>query len=202
MSSGVIAVIRTDSPEYALTLGRGFSNTSVDGIEITMTVPGAIEVIERLIGEGVQRVGGGTVRTIEQVRRLSKVGATFIVSPHLEEQLVKEAVHLGLPITPGTLSPSEMVQALNWGATNQKVFPINAVGGQNYVKSVLEPLPDLSLVVSGGVQTYEVNSYLDLGCVGVCLGGALWRVADASSGDPQKVKEYADEALARVAIGK
>lgn len=202
MSSGVIAVIRTDSPEYALTLGRGFNKTSVDAIEITMTVPNAIEVIEQLIGEGVQRVGGGTVRTIEQIRRLSKVGAKFIVSPHLEEQLVKEAVQLGLPVTPGTLTPSEMVQALNWGATSQKVFPINAVGGESYVKSVLEPLPDLSLVISGGVQTYEVNSYLDLGCVGVCLGGALWRIADAASGDPQKIKAYADEALARVAKGK
>ena len=202
MSSGVIAVIRTNSPDYALTLGRGFSNTSVDAIEITMTVPGAIEIIEQLIGEGVQRVGGGTVRTVEQIRRLSKVGAKFIISPHLEEQLVKEAVQLGLPVTPGTLTPSEMVQALNWGATSQKVFPINAVGGHSYVMSVLEPLPDLSLVVSGGVQTYEVNSYLDLGCIGVCLGGALWRAEDAASGDPQRVKEYADVALARVAIGK
>lgn len=202
MSSGVVAVVRTDDPQYALTLGRGFSETSVDAIEITMTVPDAIDVIARLIGEGVQRVGGGTVRTIEQVRRLAKVGATFIVSPHLDEKIVKESVQLGLRVTPGTLTPSEMVQAMNWGATSQKVFPINAVGGQSYVKSVLEPLPDLSLVVSGGVQTYEVNSYLDLGCVGVCLGGALWRLEDASSGDPKKVKEYAEEALARVAIGK
>ena len=202
MSSGVIAVIRTDSSEYALTLGRGFSETSVDAIEITMTVPDAIDIIERLIGEGVKRVGGGTVRTIEQVRRLSKVGAKFIVSPHLDEKIVKEAVQLGIPVTPGTLTPTEMVQAAQWGATSQKVFPINAVGGQSYIKSVLEPLPDLSLVVSGGVQTYEVNSYLDLGCVGACLGGALWRIQDAAGGDPNKVRDYANEALARVAIGK
>jgi 2-dehydro-3-deoxyphosphogluconate aldolase / (4S)-4-hydroxy-2-oxoglutarate aldolase len=167
-----------------------------------MTVPNAIEVIERLIGEGVQRVGGGTVRTIEQVQRLSKIGAKFVVSPNLDERIVKEAVRLGIPVTPGTLTPSEMVQAMQWGATSEKVFPINAMGGQSYVKSVLEPLPDLSLVVSGGVQAYEVNSYLDLGCVGVCLGGALWRIEDAASGDPAKVRAYAEEALARVAIGK
>ncbi|MEI9906763.1 MAG: hypothetical protein WDO06_01640 [Actinomycetota bacterium] len=95
-----------------------------------------------------------------------------------------------------------MVQALQWGATSEKVFPINAVGGQSYVKMVLEPLPDLSLVVSGGVQTYEVNSYLDLGCVGVCLGGALWREEDAATGNPAIVKAYTEAALARVAIGK
>jgi len=202
MSSGVIAVIRTEESEYALTLGRGFSETDVDAIEITMTVPDALGVIERLIGEGVKRVGGGTVRTIEQVQRLSKIGASFVVSPNLDEKIVKEAVNLGIPVTPGTLTPSEMVQAMQWGATSQKVFPINAVGGQSYVKSVLEPLPDLSLVVSGGVQTYEVNSYLDLGCVGVCLGAALWRLEDAASGQSQKVRAYAEAALARVAIGK
>ena len=202
MSSGVIAVIRTDDPQQALTLGRGFSNTSVDAIEITMTVPNALEIIEQLIGEGIQRVGGGTVRTVEQVRRLAKVGANFVVSPHLDEKIVKEAVSLGVPVTPGTLTPTEMVLALQWGATSQKVFPIGALGGQNYVKSVLEPLPDLSLVVSGGVQTHEVNSYLDLGCVGVCLGGAHWRVEDAATGDAGKVQRYADAALARVAIGK
>lgn len=202
MSSGIIAVIRTDQSEYALTLGRGFSETSVDGIEITMTVPNAIDVIERLIGEGVKRVGGGTVRTTEQVQRLSKIGASFVVSPNLDESIVKEAVHLGIPVTPGTLTPSEMVQAMLWGATSEKVFPINAMGGRDYVISVLEPLPDLSLVVSGGVQTDEVNSYLDVGCVGVCLGGALWRVEDVASGDFQKVRAYAEQALARVTIGK
>lgn len=198
----MIAVIRTDESEYALTLGRGFSETDVDAIEITMTVPNALDVIERLIGEGVKRVGGGTVRTIEQVQKLSKIGASFVVSPNLDERIVKEAVNLGIPVTPGTLTPSEMVQALQWGATSEKVFPINAMGGQDYVKSVLEPLPDLSLVVSGGVQTYEVNSYLDLGCVGVCLGGALWRLEDAASGESNKVRAYAEAALARVAIGR
>lgn len=202
MSSGVIAVVRTDYSEYALTLGRGFSETKVDAIEITMTVPNAIDVIEQLIGEGVKRVGGGTVRTIDQVQRLVKVGASFVVSPNLDEKIVKECVYLGIPVTPGTLTPSEMVQAMQWGATSEKVFPINAVGGKGYVKTILEPLPDLSLVVSGGVQTYEVNSYLDLGCVGVCLGGALWREVDAATGDFNKIRAYAENALTRVAAGK
>jgi len=202
MSSGVIAVIRTGVTEYALTLGRGFSETDVDAIEITMTVPNAIEVIERLIGEGVKRVGGGTVRTVEQVRNLAKIGASFVVAPNLDEKIVKESVNLGIPVTPGTLTPSEMVQALQWGATSEKIFPISAVGGLSFVKSVLEPLPDLSLVISGGVQTREVNSYLELGCVGVCLGGALWRMEDAASGDPKKVRAYTERALALVAKGK
>ncbi len=202
MKSGVIAVIRTDNPEIALTLGRGFNTTTVDAIEITMTVPSALDVIERLIGEGLNRVGGGTVRTVEQVRKLSKIGASFGVAPNLDEVILKEAVSLGLPFTPGTLTPSEMVRAMQLGATSTKIFPISSVGGINFVTSVLEPLPDLSIVVSGGVQPEEVNSYLSAGCVGVCLGGALWTMKIASKGQVDAVEEYARAAMKQVAAGK
>lgn len=202
MKSGVIAVIRTDDPEIALTLGRGFNATTVDAIEITMTVPNALEVIERLIGEGVKRVGGGTVRTIEQVRKLSKIGASFAVAPNLDEIILKEAVSLGLAYTPGTLTPSEMVRAMQLGATSTKIFPISSVGGINFVTSVLEPLPDLTIVVSGGVQPEEVNAYLAVGCVGVCLGGALWNLEIASKGQVGAVEEYARAVMEKVARGK
>jgi len=199
MKSGVIAVIRTDDPEIALTLARGFNATSVDAIEVTMTVPNALKVIEKLIAEGVTRLGGGTVRTIEQVQRLRSMGAAFGVAPNMDEAILKEAVRLGLPFTPGTLTPSEMVRAQQLGATSLKVFPISAVGGIEFVHSVLEPLPDLALVVSGGVQPSEVRSYIDAGCVGVCMGGALWTQEIASTHDVSAVHSYASKALERIA---
>jgi 2-dehydro-3-deoxyphosphogluconate aldolase/(4S)-4-hydroxy-2-oxoglutarate aldolase len=199
MKSGVIAVIRTDDPEIALTLARGFNATTVDAIEVTMTVPNALDVIEKLIEEGVTRLGGGTVRTIEQVQRLRSMGAAFGVAPNLDEAILKEAVRLGLPFTPGTLTPSEMVRAQQLGATSLKVFPISAVGGIEFVHSVLEPLPDLALVVSGGVQPSEVRSYIDAGCVGVCMGGALWTQEIASTHDVSAVHSYASKALERIA---
>jgi 2-dehydro-3-deoxyphosphogluconate aldolase / (4S)-4-hydroxy-2-oxoglutarate aldolase len=199
MNSGVIAVIRTDDPEIAATLARGFNSTSVDAIEITMTVPNALEVIEKLIEEGVTRLGGGTVRTIEQVQRLRSMGAAFGVAPNLDEAILKEAVRLGLPFTPGTLTPSEMVRAQQLGATSLKVFPISAVGGIEFVHSILEPLPDLALVVSGGVQPAEVRSYIDAGCVGVCMGGALWSQEIAATHDVSAVQSYACKALERIA---
>ena len=199
MKSGVIAVIRTDDPEIALTLARGFNATSVDAIEVTMTVPNALDVIEKLIAEGVTRLGGGTVRTIEQVQRLRSMGATFGVAPNMDEAILKEAVRLGLPFTPGTLTPSEMVRAQQLGATSLKVFPISAVGGIEFVHSVLEPLPDLALVVSGGVQPSEVRSYINAGCVGVCMGGALWTQEIASTHDVSAVHSYASKALERIA---
>lgn len=199
MKSGVIAVIRTDDPEIALTLARGFNATSIDAIEVTMTVPNALQVIEKLLAEGVTRLGGGTVRTIEQVQRLQSMGAAFGVAPNLDEAVLKEAVRLGLPFTPGTLTPSEMVRAQQLGATSLKVFPISAVGGIEFVHSVLEPLPDLALVVSGGVQPSEVRSYIDAGCVGVCMGGALWSQEIASTHDISTVQNYASKALERIA---
>jgi 2-dehydro-3-deoxyphosphogluconate aldolase/(4S)-4-hydroxy-2-oxoglutarate aldolase len=199
MKSGVIAVIRTDDPEIALTLARGFNATSVDAIEVTTTVPNALDVIEKLIAEGVTRLGGGTVRTIEQVQRLRSMGAAFGVAPNMDEAILKEAVRLGLPFTPGTLTPSEMVRAQQLGATSLKVFPISAVGGIEFVHSVLEPLPDLALVVSGGVQPSEVRSYIDAGCVGVCMGGALWTQEIASTHDVSAVHSYASKALERIA---
>jgi len=199
MKSGVIAVIRNDDPEIALTLARGFNATSVDAIEVTMTVPNALDVIEKLIAEGVTRLGGGTVRTIEQVQRLRSMGAAFGVAPNMDEAILKEAVRLGLPFTPGTLTPSEMVRAQQLGATSLKVFPISAVGGIEFVHSVLEPLPDLALVVSGGVQPSEVRSYIDAGCVGVCMGGALWTQEIASTHDVSAVHSYASKALERIA---
>lgn len=199
MRSGVIAVIRTSDPDIALTLARGFNLTTIDAIEITMTVPNALEVIEKLIKEGVTRIGGGTVRTIEQVQRLRFMGAAFGVAPNLDEAILKEAVRLDLPFTPGTLTPSEMVCAQQLGATSLKVFPISAVGGIEFVHSVLEPLPDLALVVSGGVQPSEVRSYIDAGCVGVCMGGALWSQEIAATHDVKAIHNYASKTLERIA---
>jgi 2-dehydro-3-deoxyphosphogluconate aldolase/(4S)-4-hydroxy-2-oxoglutarate aldolase len=198
-NKGVIAVLRTDSADHALTIGRALADTSVIAIEVTMTVPNATKVIAQLIDEGVKRVGAGTVRNTAQVKELARIGANFVVSPHLDVEVVKAAVDLGVPTTPGCLSPSEMVRAMQLGATSVKIFPINSVGGLDYVNFVLEPLPDLPIVVSGGATIEQVNSYLAAGVVGVCLGGALWTPEIAATGDVAKAKEYAEAALAKIA---
>lgn len=196
--SGVIAVIRTDDPQIALTLGRAFSDTNISAIEVTMTVPDALGVVDRLIKEGVQRVGVGTVRTVDQVQKSAKIGAAFVVSPHSDELIIKEAVKLGIAVTPGAFTPSEIVRAVQLGATSVKLFPISALGGISFVESILEPLPDLPLVVSGGVQPEEVQGYLKLGVKGVCMGGALWTLEIAQTGDVARAHDYALQALERM----
>jgi len=193
--NGVVGVIRTDNPEIAYALAKAWNPTSIASIEITMTVPNALSIIERLLGEGVTRLGGGTVRSVEQVRALSKMGAAFAVSPHSDESVIKEAVTLGLPVTPGAMTPTEIVRVMQWGATSTKIFPIKSLGGLSYIEAILEPLPELKLVVSGGVQPSEVQSYLNAGCVGVCMGGALWDEKLANQGDIAALTEYANRAL-------
>lgn len=197
---GIIGVLRTNNPAHALTIGRALADTSVIAIEITMTVPDAPKVIEQLIGEGVTRVGAGTVRTVEQVKKMAKIGANFVVSPHLDKEVVKAAVDLGIPVTPGCLTPSEMVRAMKLGAHSVKIFPINAVGGLSYVDFVLEPLPDLPIVVSGGVKPSEVNSYLKAGVVGICLGPDLWTAEIAETGDVARAKAYVENVLSGIGI--
>lgn len=193
--NGVVGVIRTDNPETAYALAKAWNPTSIASIEITMTVPHALSIIERLLDEGVTRLGGGTVRTVEQVRALSKMGAAFAVSPHSDESVIREAVSLGLPVTPGAMTPTEIVRVMQWGATSAKIFPIKSLGGLSYIEAILEPLPELKLVVSGGVQPSEVQSYLNAGCVGVCMGGALWDEKLANQGDIAALTEYANRAL-------
>jgi 2-dehydro-3-deoxyphosphogluconate aldolase/(4S)-4-hydroxy-2-oxoglutarate aldolase len=196
--SGVIAVIRTDNPEFALNLSRGFASTQISAIEVTMTVPNALDIVRTLIDEGIERVGVGTIRRVEDIKTAKKIGAEFIVSPHLEEALVKTAVELGLSITPGILTPSELVQAINWGASSAKVFPVGLVGGQTYIQTILEPIPDARLVVSGGIQPEEVQSYLNIGCVGVCMGGALWEQQIVATGIISSITAFAEAALSRM----
>lgn len=193
--NGVVGVIRTDNPAFAYSLAKAWDPTSISSIEITMTVPNALSIIERLLGEGVTRLGGGTVRTVEQVRALSKMGAAFAVSPHADESVIKEAVSLGLPVTPGAMTPTEIVRVMQWGATSAKIFPIKSLGGLSYIEAILEPLPELKLVVSGGVQPSEVQSYLSAGCVGVCMGGALWSEATVANGDISAIRSEAEVAL-------
>jgi 2-dehydro-3-deoxyphosphogluconate aldolase/(4S)-4-hydroxy-2-oxoglutarate aldolase len=196
---GVVAVIRARSAETALTVARGLARTAVAGIEVTMTVPDAIEVIAKLAAEGVDRLGAGTLRTIAQVAGSVDAGAQFLVSPHLNPELISAGVRRGVPVIPGALTPTEIMLAMQLGASAVKVFPVMAVGGIPFVRAVLEPIPDARIVVSGEVSLAEVDDYLAAGAWGACIGSALWRAEDAERGDVDAVAAYAGEALKQVA---
>jgi 2-dehydro-3-deoxyphosphogluconate aldolase/(4S)-4-hydroxy-2-oxoglutarate aldolase len=192
---GVFAVIRTTDPAHALTVARGLAGTSVAAIEVTLTVPHAIDVIAQLVAEGVTRVGAGTVRTVEQVEDCIAAGAGFIVSPHLDPDLVAAAVRGGVAVVPGTVTPTEVMTAIRLGAAAAKIFPIHSVGGLRYVEAILEPLPDVRLVVSGGIAPGDVPAYLDAGAWAACLGSSLWQLDDVERGDVDAVRAFASNRL-------
>lgn len=192
LPAGVIAVVRTATAEHALTVARGLSRSRVAAIEVTLTVPDAVAVLAQLVAEGVQRVGAGTVRTVEQVEACAGAGAAFVVSPHTEPRVIRAAVELGLAVVPGALTPSEITRAMSVGASAVKIFPVGAVGGVAYVRAVREPLPDIPLIVSGGIHPADVRRYLAAGALAVCLGASLWRRDDVLAGDVAAVHAYAE----------
>lgn len=194
-SRGIIAVVRTTSAATALTLGRGFARTGVAGIEITMTVPNAPDVIAQLVAEGVKRVGAGTIRTIEQLEACAGAGAAFMVSPHFDPALVERCVELGIPAVPGTLTPSEMVRAMSLGAAAVKLFPVSAIGGHSTVRALLEPLPDARIVVSGEVSLSEAPAYFAAGAWAACVGPSLWSPEITARDEAGAVQAYAQHAL-------
>lgn len=199
LQGGIISVVRTRSAAHALTLARGVARTGVAGIEITMTVPGGVDVIRTLVAEGVERVGAGTVRTPAQLDECVDAGARFLVSPHLDPELVRAGVERGVPTIPGAITPSEVVRAIALGASAVKLFPVSAMGGCDYVRALREPLPDARLVVSGEVTLPEVADYLDAGVWAACIGPGLWRAEDLERGDVDAVADYAARVLARLA---
>lgn len=198
LPSGVVAVVRTDRTDHALTLARGLLRAGIPGVEITMTVPDATQVIAALAPEAGGRVGAGTVTEAWQVAQCVAAGATYIVAPNLDPEVLARCRELGVAAVPGTLTPSEMQAAVALGASAVKVFPVSAVGGTDYLRAVLEPLPHLRIVASGGIQTHQVGEYLAAGAWAVCLGRALFDEEAVRRGDVAAVADFAAAALSRL----
>lgn len=193
--SGIIAVIRTDSADLATTIAMGLEDTPVASIEVTMTVPDAVEVIRDLTRRLSVPVGVGTVTDRSAAEAAVAAGAAFVVSPGLQTDVVAAALDAEVPVVPGALTPSEIMTAWAAGATAVKVFPVSSVGGPSYVRAVRAPLPHIPLVVSGGVRPSDVDDYLAAGATGISLGSSLIDAEAAATGDVDAVHR---QALARL----
>lgn len=195
--AGIVAVIRAESGDIAYTIARGLAEAGVDGVEITLTVPGALDVIARLATELDLPVGAGTVRTRAECESAIARGATFVVSPDFQPDVVIAAHAAGIAAAPGALTPSEVGRCLAAGADAVKLFPVGAVGGPSYVRTMSEPFPGVHWVVSGGIGDEQVREYRDAGVLTICLGGALIDRTAAASGDIAGVARHGRAALAR-----
>lgn len=191
----VIAVIRAPDPERAELLAVGLARGGVPAIEITMTVPDAPAVLRRLAGLPA-RIGAGTVLDVDACDVCVEAGATFLVAPDTNADVIDRARQCGVAIVPGALTPTEIHRAHRLGADAVKVFPISAVGGSSYVRAVREPLPDIPLVVSGGIRSHEVGAYVDAGAHAVCLGRELIDADALAAGDVDAIAAHARRVLA------
>jgi 2-dehydro-3-deoxyphosphogluconate aldolase/(4S)-4-hydroxy-2-oxoglutarate aldolase len=174
LEAGVIAIVRLDSAGQLGQVARAIKAGGADVIEFTMTTPGALDIIAsstREFGEDVL-LGAGTVLDAETARAAILAGAQFIVSPTLNAATVELCHRYSVIAVPGTLTPTEILTAWEWGADLVKVFPAS-VGGPGYIKGVLAPLPQVRLVPTGGVNMQNAADYIKAGAAAVAVGGSL-----------------------------
>ena len=171
-TSRLVAVVRSKSPDDALELARAAADGGIKFIEITFSVPGALDVIKELTRRGGIHVGAGTVLAPQQAERAIGVGAEFIVSPSLELNLVGLCHTANIACFPGAATPTEIIAAQRARADLVKIFPADLVGGPYFIRQMQGPFPDVRFMVSGGVTLKNVKDYVEAGVIGICLGSA------------------------------
>jgi 2-dehydro-3-deoxyphosphogluconate aldolase/(4S)-4-hydroxy-2-oxoglutarate aldolase len=168
----LVAVVRSKTAKEALATARAVAEGGVMFVEITFTVPGAVDVIKALASESNVQVGAGTVLSKDQAEQGIKAGARFVVSPSLELDLIPLCHEAQVACIPGAASPTEIMNAIRAKADLVKIFPADTLGGPHFVRQMLGPFPDARFMVSGGVSEGNVKEYAALGVVGIVLGSA------------------------------
>jgi 2-dehydro-3-deoxyphosphogluconate aldolase/(4S)-4-hydroxy-2-oxoglutarate aldolase len=192
---GLIPVVRAQSVEQAHALVEALIAGGLTVMEVTMTVPGAVDLLERLsreYGSGLL-LGAGTVLTAEDAERTIDAGAEFVVSPSFHPEVVAKTKELGKISIPGALTPTEVITAYRAGADYVKIFPCSAVGGASYLKAILAAYPYLSLIPTGGVTVQTAQSFLRAGAKALGVGSDLVNLAAIDEGKPWIVTESAKE---------
>jgi 2-dehydro-3-deoxyphosphogluconate aldolase/(4S)-4-hydroxy-2-oxoglutarate aldolase len=181
--TGLIPVVRAESSDQAMRAVAALKAGGLDVLEVTMTVPGAIEVIRTLAGEyGAETlIGAGTVLDPETAQACIEAGAKFIVSPALNEETIQFCRAQDVAIFPGALTPTEVVRAWKAGADAVKVFPAGAVGGASYLRALKAPLPQIELIPTGGVSLKTAADFIKAGAMALGVGADLV--------DPQALRE-------------
>jgi 2-dehydro-3-deoxyphosphogluconate aldolase/(4S)-4-hydroxy-2-oxoglutarate aldolase len=194
---GLVPVLRADSEEEALAIAYALEAGGVTVLEVTMTVPGAIDAIRRLSEEAGDRilVGAGTVLDPETARACMLAGAQFIVSPALNLRTIEICRRYSVAVFPGGLTPTEVLTAWEAGADAVKVFPCSALGGAKYLKALKAPLPQIELIPTGGVSLATAAEFLEAGAIALGVGGDLVDNKAIRAGKPEVITENARKYL-------
>ncbi len=190
---GLIPVLRAKNPSQAHAVVQAMIAGGVTVVEVTMTVPGAIDVLRELKQEYGSRLllGSGTVTTPAEAQATINAGAEFVVSPSLHPEVIQVTRTNGKLSIPGALTPTEVITAHRAGADYVKVFPCSAMGGAPYLKALLAPFPFLKLIPTGGVTLDTAASFIQSGARALGVGSDLVNLAAVDSGHPEKITETA-----------
>jgi 2-dehydro-3-deoxyphosphogluconate aldolase/(4S)-4-hydroxy-2-oxoglutarate aldolase len=197
---GIVPVVRASSPREARMAAEAVCEGGIPIVEITMTVPGAVEVIRELAKNSASSVlvGAGTVLNAEAARRCLDAGAQFLVSPGLNLQTVELAVREAKLIMAGALTPTEVMAAWEAGADFIKIFPCGQVGGAKYIKALKGPFPQVPLVPTGGVNLTNAAEFIEAGVAALGVGGECVQAEALKANKPEIIVENARKFLAIV----
>ncbi len=194
---GVLPVIRANTEWEARQIIDAVKLGGITTIEVTMTVPNAISLIENLAKDYGDEllIGAGTVLTEEIAAQCIKAGAKFIISPALNLKTIEFCNREEIAVMPGALTPTEILTAWNAGADFVKVFPASAVGGASYLKAVKAPLPQIRLIPTGGVSLDTAADFIKAGAEAVGVGGELVDLRAIREKRPEIITERAKQFL-------
>jgi len=193
---GLVPVLRADSVEQAMALADAIAVGGVTVLEVTMTVPGAIEVMRRLAEQRPEiLIGAGTVLDPETARMCILEGAQFVVSPALNVATIEMCHRYSVAVLPGALTPTEIVTAWQAGADVVKVFPASAMGGPKYLASLKGPLPQIEMIPTGGVMLGTAAEFLEAGAFALGVGSDLVAAKMIAEGRPEVITEIARKYL-------
>lgn len=198
---GLIPVLRAKNPAQGRAVVEAMIAGGVTVVEVTMTVPGAVDLLKELKKEYGDKLllGSGTVTTADQCQATIDAGAEFVVSPSTHLDVIATTKKNGKVSCPGALTPTEAITAWNAGADYVKIFPCSAVGGASYLKALLAPFPHLKVIPTGGVTLQTAESFLRAGARALGVGSDLVNLAAVDAGHPETITESAKAYLKIVA---
>ena len=198
--AAVIPVVRVSAREHALCATEGILAGGLQVVEITLTVPGALGLIEELHDRFGDRllIGAGTVLDEESCRSAIRAGARFIVSPVFDARVLEAARQGDMMFIPGALTPSEILNAWRSGADAVKIFPCGAMGGPGYLRAMRGPFPDIPFVITGGVTCENTVDFLAAGALAVGAGETILPRAALEQNDTDAVARHTRKYVERI----
>ena len=194
-----IAVVRAPKMVWGEKMALAVASGGMQLIEITWNSDRAPELIAQLRAKLPNcMIGTGTLFNVQQLQEAIACGSQFLFSPHTDIDMIQAALTANIPIIPGALTPTEIITAWNHGASCVKVFPVQAVGGTSYIKSLQGPLGHIPLIPTGGITLENAQDFLQVGAVAVGLSGELFPTESVLQGNWQAISEQARTLVQRL----